>query len=103
MQVTSSGFNGKNKAKIYINSVKVKFDLNENNNERGLHIALINPYNGYLKTCYIFDTFASSDEFHEFIDNYVPMGFIVVAACKDDCVTSLSQKAKKWFSDMGSA
>ena len=75
---------------MYINSVKIKFEKNENANERGLHIALINPYNGYLKSCYIFDTFGSSDEFEEFIDNYVPTGFIVLAACKDDCVTSMS-------------
>ena len=26
----------------------------------------------------------------------------MVAACKDDCVTNLSENAKKWFADLGS-
>ena len=29
-------------------------------------------------------------------------GYIVVAACKDECVTKLSLKAKYWFKEMGS-
>ena len=32
----------------------------------------------------------------------MPNGHIVVAACKDDCVTNLSTAGKKWFFDMGS-
>ena len=27
---------------------------------------------------------------------------IVIAACKDDCVTNLSEAGKQWFIDMGS-
>lgn len=29
-------------------------------------------------------------------------GYIIVAACKDDCARKLSDKAKKFFSKMGS-
>ena len=32
----------------------------------------------------------------------IPDGHIVVAACKDDCVTKLSEKGKLWFENMGS-
>ena len=37
-----------------------------------------------------------------FIYNAIPKGFIVIAACMDDCVTQLSNKSKCWFADMGS-
>ena len=37
-----------------------------------------------------------------FIDLGVPPGNIILAACKDDCVTNLSQKAKLWFQSLGS-
>ena len=49
----------------------------------------------------MFDTYKASEKFEEFIDE-VPGGHIVVAACKDDCATNLSRKAKKWFKKMGS-
>ena len=50
----------------------------------------------------IFDTYKTSVEFDEFIANFIPEGYIIVAACKDDCVTSLSTKGKQWFASMGS-
>ena len=49
-----------------------------------------------------FDTYKSSKSFDEFILKGLPLGSVVVAACKDDCVTSLSVKAKNWFRNMGS-
>lgn len=50
----------------------------------------------------VFDTYKSSLAFDHFVKHDVPDGFIVVAACKDDCVTKLSKAAKQWFRDMGS-
>ena len=32
----------------------------------------------------------------------IPDGSIIIAACKDDCVTNLSQKVKSFFKAMGS-
>ena len=37
-----------------------------------------------------------------FIKEGIPEGHIVVAASKDDCMTSLSQKARHFFAKMGS-
>lgn len=65
-------------------------------------MVVINPANGKVSSAKIFDTYESSDRFDDFITNYVPANYIVVAACKDDCVTNLSQKGKQWFAQMGS-
>ena len=32
----------------------------------------------------------------------IPVGYIVVAACMDDCAANLSHTARQWFADMGS-
>ena len=81
----------------------VKVEKNTSNHDRGLHIVLINPKNGEILKAKVFDTYKSSSEFEAFIDSpNVPAGCILVAACKDDCVTNLSQKAKAWFAKMGS-
>ena len=37
------------------------------------------------------------------IDNGIPEGYIVIAACKDECVTKMSIKTKLWFGSMGSS
>ena len=50
----------------------------------------------------MFDTYKSSVLFDKFIKRTIPEGYIVIAACKDDCVTELSEEGKKWFEDMGS-
>ena len=49
-----------------------------------------------------FDTYKSSVELQKFIDVGVPPRHMIIAACKDDCVTNLSQSCKQWFVDMGS-
>lgn len=51
----------------------------------------------------VFDTYKSSKEFERLIEKFdFPKGFVVAAACKDDCMTQLSDKCKQWFGDMGS-
>lgn len=50
----------------------------------------------------MFDTFQSSVGFDDFIEKDVPPGSIVIAACKDECITKLSFKGYFWFRDMGS-
>ena len=37
-----------------------------------------------------------------FIENQLPNNTIVIAACKDECFTKLSNKGKKWFKKLGS-
>ena len=50
----------------------------------------------------VFDTYKTSDDLEDFIDFDVKKGSIVIVACKDDCVTKMSDQVKQWFSDMGS-
>ena len=67
---------------------------NENKHYRGLHIVVINTPYGTVEFAKVFDTYKSSAELDDFIDQGVPEHYIVVVACKDDCVTNLSNKAK---------
>ena len=60
IQAQSSGFEGENFAKITINNVKVQVEINENCNNRGLHVVTINPKNGKIETAQVFDTYKSS-------------------------------------------
>lgn len=91
-----------NVAKIKINDVLVNVNANENGHHRGLNIVVINPGNGEVVVARAFDTYKSSEKLDTFIRNGIPEGFIVVAACKDECKTQLSQQAKLWFENMGS-
>lgn len=102
VNASSAGYNGANEAKIMVNDELIQLEKNENGHFRGLHIVVINRQNGKIKEAKVFDTYKASEKFEEFIDHEVPGGHIVVAACKDDCMTNLSRKAKKWFKKMGS-
>ena len=75
---------------------------NEYGHYRGLHVAFINPKTGKVVLGQIFDTYKSSFAFDKFIDTEIPKGTIVLATCMDECAKNLSDKARKWFSDMGS-
>ena len=87
IQVSSSGFDGDCFAKITINDIPVDIGKNENNYYRGLHIAVIDPGTGKPKVAKSFDTYDSSASLEEFIaSEKIPNGFIVAAACRDDCV-----------------
>ena len=48
--------------------MKVKVETNENGHDRGLHIVVINPYNGNVEKAKVFDTHVSSLAFDEFVD-----------------------------------
>lgn len=74
---------------------------NENGHFRGLHIAIINPLSGDIKSAEVFDTYKSSERLDYFLTLGVPECYIVAAACKDDCSKGLSQYAKNWFRSMG--
>ena len=102
--VKSAGFEGGNYAHIYVDGQEVPMKSNINGHFRGLHIVLINPESGQNICQGIFDTYKSSDQFEAFLREQppIPAGTIVIAACKDDCVTNLSEIGKKWFSSMGS-
>ena len=108
VQAQSAGFDGENFAQIFVNNVAVATGNNENNHQRGLHIAVINPMNGKVVRAKVFDTYQSSATFETFISIMdvnifnIEEGSIIVAAAKDDCVKSLSAASKKWFMDMGS-
>lgn len=89
-------------ARITINDERVQLEENEDNTQRGLHIVLINPSNGKIDKAKIFDTYTTSIHFDAFTRLDFPDGYIVVAACKDDCVSNLSENGKQWFESMGS-
>ena len=58
---------------------------------------IINRYNGKVESANVFDTYKNGNFFDAFIQTPVPKGSIVVAACKDECSTNLSDSAKQWF------
>ena len=60
---------------------------------------IIDSSSGKVKSASVFDTYKSSAEFEGFIQSpdSVVEGDIVVAACRDDCVTALSADARSWF------
>ena len=102
IQATSAGFESGNAATIVINHVPITLQNNENGHDRGLHIVLVNPADAKVEFAKVFDTHESSQHLDNFIATGVPDGHIVVAACKDECFTNISESAKKWFTDMGS-
>ena len=93
IQVVSAGFDGGNQAVITINDVPIEVGKNESGHYRGLHIVLVNPLNGNVEWARVFDTYKDDKAFDEFT-KMVPDGTIVIAACKDDCVTQLSEEGK---------
>ena len=50
----------------------------------------------------VFDTYKTCVELDQFIKCNIPDGYIVVAACQDECSSRLSDFAKSWFQSMGS-
>ena len=63
---------------------------------------VINTATGKVQSAKVFDTYKSTVLFDKFIKRTIPEGYIVIGACKDDCVTALSEEGKKWFENMGS-
>lgn len=104
IQATSAGHYAGGFVNITINEVAIQMDQNEDNKYRGLHIVIINPFNGMVEVAKVFDTYKDSDGFDTFIKSLknIPNGSIIVAACEDECITHLSQKGKEWFINMGS-
>ena len=94
IQASSAGHSFGTFSRITINDEKVNFQPNENNHDRGLHIVIINPFNGQIESAKVFDTYESSAALNKFILEDVPQSYIVVAACKDECSTNLSGEAK---------
>ena len=101
VQAISAGFQAGNTASIAINGHIIDCGLNKSRHQRGLHIVIINPKNGNVKLAKVFDTYKTSELFDEFITG-IPLGYIVAAACKDDCWTSLTRAGQAWFLAMGS-
>ena len=66
-----------------------------------MHIVIINTI-GNVESAKVFDTHTTSLRLNEFVSTGVPEGYIVVAACNDDCVTQMSHKGKIFFANMGS-
>lgn len=66
-------------------------------------IAIVNTLYGTLDKAMVFDTYKSSEEFENFINEYeIADNYLVLAACDDECTKHLSHKCKMFFSNMGS-
>lgn len=65
---------------------------------------MLDPDDFKVEYAQCFDTYKSSSEFNQFIKRVqcIPDGYIMIAACQDDCVTNLSEEAIEWFESMGS-
>ena len=74
----------------------------EEEGERGLHIAVVDRAEGTVTHARSFDTYKSSVKANKFIKNKIPEGSIVCIACKDDCITSLSTEIRDWLTSLGS-
>ena len=55
-----------------------------------------------MKHAKCFDTYETSENLDALIDTGIEHGDVVIAVCKDECFTNLSDKAKDWFKSMGS-
>ena len=102
LSVTSAGYYTHDYGRetvIRINGVAVKIQPNENYHLRGMHIVIINPFNGKVEFAKAFDTHESSAAFDRFIFESIPRGYILAAACRDECLLGLSQEAKEFFAN----
>ena len=69
--------------------------MDENHKDRGLYLVIFDMKQGSIEYNMCFDTYKSSQVFERFIDGVViSKGSVVIIACKDDCVTNLSDKCK---------
>ena len=102
IHVISAGFDSDNIAKILINNKVIEVETNESGHHRGLHIVVISPIDCKVMKAKVFDTYKSSAGINDFINKDMKPGSIVACACKDECVSNLSDKAKHFFSCMGS-
>ena len=102
ISATSAAKDNGSTALITINGEAVEMSCNEGGHYRGLHVVLFNPFNGYVEWAKVYDTYKRPEFFDLFVDSEMPEGWIVVAACKDECSTHLSREGKQFFSDMGS-
>ena len=109
--VTSAGGKGPPNAQILVNDEPVAVSAKEfgkyrkpqsNSAHRGLHLAVINPENGFVEIAAVYDTSESSLAFDNFIDSDIPEGYIVAAACNDDFTAEISEGGLGWFESMGS-
>ena len=48
-------------AKITLNDIRVDMETNESNHLRGLHLVIVDPVDGSIKSAKVFDTYASSE------------------------------------------
>ena len=99
----SAGYEAGKFAQITMDRKKVGLEDNEKGHYRGLHIVIINPETRSVEWAQVFDTYSTMDGFNDFLERAViPDGYLVIAACQDDCFTAMGQKCKEFFVKMGS-
>ena len=64
---------------------------------------IFNPFQARVELARVFDTYKDPEHFEKFIDTFdIPEGYMVLAACMDECVKNLSEAGKQWFVKLGS-
>ena len=76
-------------------------ERNSNGHYRGLHVVIINSKTGQVHMARVFDTYKTSVQLDDIINNEIPPFCIVAAACKDACHENLSEEVMQWFESMG--
>ena len=76
--------------------------MNENGDCIGLSIVVFHPSNGKVLVAQVFLIGSNLDLFDTFIERDLPDGSIVAAACNNECIMNLSERAKQWFLSIGS-
>jgi Interleukin-like EMT inducer len=97
LAVTSAGKTAGSTTSIQVNGVDVSL------NRRGYNVAVIDPRSGQVTERDGFDTFLSRAESARLADHIarVPLGFIVVAAIRDDGVGQLTNDAVQALRSLG--
>lgn len=90
LKVQSGGFEAGNSAKISIDNIEVELEPNEDDHFRGLHLVAIDPADASVRFAQVFDTWLTSEELEAFISRNILSGYIICAACQDDCSRKLS-------------
>ena len=105
IEVVSAGFEGGDVVKITIKGKAVIPESNECAHYRGLHIVVVDQKTAKVRSAQAFDTYSTSLWLDDFVSKSggIRPGNIVIAACKDECTTKLSEVGIKWFEEkMGS-
>lgn len=98
IQALSAGFKHGNTARIVVNDKDVLEKAG-----RGMNIVVLAGQNHEVMFSHTYDTFASAKASEQIVEDEaaVPVGSVIIVACKDECSRKLSQGVKDILIAMG--